>query len=95
LLKVGSRKAWLVYGHGPCGARQLATAVGHNPGEELLQGPLVVLFTSVAVHGAGHRRGEIVGPFERDGWNVAAGLTPIAYIAWSLWLVATDLAMLL
>ncbi|MDR6505112.1 DUF4386 domain-containing protein [Arthrobacter oryzae] len=38
---------------------------------------------------------EFVGPFERDGWKVAAALTPVTYIAWSLWLVATGVAMLL
>ena len=27
-----------------------------------------------------------IGPFERDGWKVAAALTPITFIAWSLWL---------
>ena len=31
---------------------------------------------------------EFVGPAERDGWKLAATLTPITYIAWSLWLVA-------
>src|SRR3954454_686035 len=29
---------------------------------------------------------EFVGPAERDGWKLAATLTPITYIAWSLWL---------
>jgi hypothetical protein len=38
---------------------------------------------------------EFVGPFERDGWKVAAALTPVTYIAWSLWLMATGVAMLL
>jgi hypothetical protein len=38
---------------------------------------------------------EFVGTFERNGWKVAAALTPITYIAWSLWLVATGVAMLL
>ncbi|MFC8796553.1 DUF4386 domain-containing protein [Promicromonospora sp. NPDC057138] len=37
---------------------------------------------------------EFVGPAERTGWKVAATLTPIAYIAWSLWLVATGVALL-
>jgi len=35
-----------------------------------------------------------VGPAERTGWKLAAILTPIAYIAWSLWLVATGVALL-
>jgi hypothetical protein len=38
---------------------------------------------------------EFVGPAERDGWKLAATLTPITYIAWSLWLVACGLALLL
>ncbi|MET0843784.1 MAG: DUF4386 domain-containing protein [Mycetocola sp.] len=31
---------------------------------------------------------EFVGPAEPAGWTVAARVTPIAYIAWSLWLLA-------
>ncbi|MBT2594674.1 DUF4386 family protein [Arthrobacter sp. ISL-72] len=27
---------------------------------------------------------EFVGPFERGGWKVAAAMTPVIYIAWSL-----------
>lgn len=38
---------------------------------------------------------EFVGPFERHGWNVAASLTPIAYVAWSLWLLVAGIALLL
>ncbi|UYM03399.1 DUF4386 domain-containing protein [Solicola gregarius] len=38
---------------------------------------------------------EFVGSFERHGWRVAAVMTPIAYIAWSLWLVAVGIALLL
>ena len=38
---------------------------------------------------------EFVGPFESRGWKVAAALTPITYVAWSLWLVATGAALLL
>jgi hypothetical protein len=37
---------------------------------------------------------EFVGAHERDGWKLAAQLTPIAYIAWSLWLIATGVALL-
>ena len=37
---------------------------------------------------------EFVGPFERSGWNVAASLTPLAYVAWSLWAIATGVALL-
>jgi hypothetical protein len=37
---------------------------------------------------------EFVGPFEPRGWKVAGGLVPIAYIGWSLWLLATGIALL-
>jgi hypothetical protein len=38
---------------------------------------------------------EFVGAFERTGWKLADQLTPIAYIAWSLWLLATGVALLI
>jgi hypothetical protein len=38
---------------------------------------------------------EFVGPAERSGWRLAATLTPIAYVAWSAWLVAGGVALLL
>ena len=37
---------------------------------------------------------EFVGPNEPHGWRVAATLTPPAYVAWSLWLIATGIALL-
>jgi hypothetical protein len=37
---------------------------------------------------------EFVGRAEREGWKLAAAVTPIAYIAWSLWLVATGIGLL-
>jgi Domain of unknown function (DUF4386) len=37
---------------------------------------------------------EFVGPFERTGWKLAARLTPIAYVVWSLWLIATGIVLL-
>jgi hypothetical protein len=37
---------------------------------------------------------EFVGRHEAGGWKVAERLTPIAYVAWSLWLVATGVALL-
>src|SRR3954453_3596536 len=36
---------------------------------------------------------EFVGRSEDAGWNVAERLTPIAYVAWSLWLIATGIAL--
>jgi hypothetical protein len=38
---------------------------------------------------------EFVGPNERDGWPPAGTIVPIAYIAWSLWLVALGVLLLL
>ncbi len=37
---------------------------------------------------------EFVGRFEPAGWELAGKLTPIAYVAWSLWLIATGIAVL-
>lgn len=38
---------------------------------------------------------EFVGAFEQEGWKLAAALTPVAYVAWSVWLVAVGVALLL
>jgi hypothetical protein len=37
---------------------------------------------------------EFVGGHEPAGWRLAERLTPIAYVAWSLWLLATGVALL-
>jgi hypothetical protein len=37
---------------------------------------------------------ELVGRFEPSGWAVAEKVTPVAYAAWSLWLMATGVALL-
>jgi hypothetical protein len=37
---------------------------------------------------------EFLGRFEPSGWKPAGQLTPIAYIAWSLWLIAIGVAFL-
>jgi len=37
---------------------------------------------------------EFVGPFEEKGWKLAGTIVPIAYIAWSLWLVISGLVLL-
>ncbi len=37
---------------------------------------------------------EFVGRHEPAGWKLAERLTPIAYVAWSLWLIATGIALL-
>jgi hypothetical protein len=37
---------------------------------------------------------EFVGGHEPRGWKVAEKLTPIAYVAWSLWLIATGVTLL-
>ena len=38
---------------------------------------------------------EFVGPNEKDGWSLAGTIVPIAYIAWSVWLVALGVFLLL
>jgi hypothetical protein len=38
---------------------------------------------------------EFVGPNESEGWSVAERVTPIAYLAWSVWLVAFGVVLLL
>jgi hypothetical protein len=37
---------------------------------------------------------EFVGPNERDGWPLAGTVVPIAYIAWSIWLIALGIFLL-
>src|SRR4051812_10715854 len=37
---------------------------------------------------------EFVGEFEKSGWKLAASLTPVVYIAWSIWLFAVGIAFL-
>jgi hypothetical protein len=37
---------------------------------------------------------EFVGPNEKDGWALAGTIVPIAYVAWSLWLVALGVGLL-
>jgi Domain of unknown function (DUF4386) len=38
---------------------------------------------------------EFVGPNERTGWPLAGTIVPIAYIAWSLWLIALGVFLLI
>jgi hypothetical protein len=37
---------------------------------------------------------EFVGGFEPSGWKLAARLTPVAYVVWSLWLLALGIVLL-
>jgi hypothetical protein len=37
---------------------------------------------------------EFVGRFEEKGWKLAGSIVPIAYIAWSLWLIGAGLVLL-
>jgi hypothetical protein len=37
---------------------------------------------------------EFVGRFEPRGWKLAGDVVPFAYIAWSLWLIATGVALI-
>jgi hypothetical protein len=38
---------------------------------------------------------EFVGSFEAKGWKLAGALVPVAYIGWSLWLLAFGIAVLI
>ena len=38
---------------------------------------------------------EFAGPNERDGWRLAGIVVPIAYVAWSIWLIALGVSLLL
>ena len=38
---------------------------------------------------------EFVGANERDGWHLAGTIVPIAYIAWSVWLIALGVFLLI
>ncbi|HWD44177.1 MAG TPA: DUF4386 domain-containing protein [Actinomycetota bacterium] len=38
---------------------------------------------------------EFVGPFEARGWKLAGTLVPLAYIGWSVWLLALGVGLLL
>jgi hypothetical protein len=38
---------------------------------------------------------EFAGPNERDGWRLAGIVVPIAYVAWSIWLIALGVFLLL
>jgi hypothetical protein len=37
---------------------------------------------------------EFVGPFEARGWKLAGSLVPLAYIGWSVWLLALGIGLL-
>jgi hypothetical protein len=37
---------------------------------------------------------EFVGRFEEKGWKLAGSIVPIAYFAWSLWLIGAGLVLL-
>jgi hypothetical protein len=38
---------------------------------------------------------EFVGPFEPGGWKLAGNLVPLAYIGWSVWLLALGISLML
>ena len=38
---------------------------------------------------------EFVGPFEPGGWRLAGTIVPLAYIGWSLWLLALGIGLLI
>jgi hypothetical protein len=61
-------------------AEQVPSGIG-VPG--IVIGPVLMLCSLEFVGRAGDR-----------GWRMAELLTPIAYVAWSLWLVATGIGLL-
>ena len=38
---------------------------------------------------------EFVGPNEENGWAIAGAIVPIAYIAWSIWLIGLGVALVI
>ena len=38
---------------------------------------------------------EFVGRFEPSGWKLAGTLVPLAYIGWSIWLLALGIGLLI
>ena len=38
---------------------------------------------------------EFAGPFELSGWKLAGTLVPLAYIGWSIWLLALGISLML
>ena len=38
---------------------------------------------------------EFVGPNEKAGWKLAGTIVPIAYVAWSIWLIALGIGLIL
>ncbi len=65
----------------------------------ILQGPILPGWMAVAglVIGVALLIGtlEFVGPNERHGWALAGTIVPIAYIAWSIWLIGLGVLLLL
>jgi hypothetical protein len=62
---------------------QTAAAPGWTGLPALVIGPALMLCSLEFVGRAGDR-----------GWTVAEKLTPVAYVAWSLWLIATGIAII-
>jgi len=68
-------------------------------GVSILQGAILPAWTAAAglVIGGALLIGtfEFVGPNERDGWALAGTIVPIAYIAWSIWLIVLGVLLLI
>jgi Domain of unknown function (DUF4386) len=68
-------------------------------GVSILQGGVLPAWTAIAgvLVGLALLIGtlEFVGPNERDGWALAGTIVPIAYIAWSIWLIVLGALLLI
>ena len=68
-------------------------------GVAILQGVVLPVWTAIAglLIGVALLIGalEFVGPNERDGWHLAGTIVPIAYVAWSAWLIVLGVLLLI
>jgi hypothetical protein len=68
-------------------------------GVAILQGVVLPAWTAIAglLIGVALLIGalEFVGPNERDGWHLAGTIVPIAYVAWSAWLIVLGVLLLI
>ena len=65
-------------------------ALGSPPLPDWLGWPGVVIGAGLAVSSA-----EFLGPNEERGWALAGAVVPVLYIAWSIWLLAMGIALIM